>query len=152
MKKTIVAILLLAAPAAAQAENWRVVSYDQTTVQYVDQDTIDRSGPRVRFTREIRLHRPDSVGGQRFDRIVQVAEVACAERRLFSLSLTAMLGDAVVHRDGPWSESEEMLPGTNLGGTHGAVCENEWGSSTIADRAAENRRLQALTPGKPSAR
>ena len=137
------AATLLALPAGASAENWRVASADEQSVQYIDADTIDRSGERIRFIREIRLDRPQFVEGFRFDRVIQLAEVSCSQRLLYPLSTTAWLDDRQVHSEGPWDDAEAMRPGTNLGGTHDAVCSNRWASGSIADRAAENARTES---------
>lgn len=146
--RLIAAAAFLAAPAAAQAEDWRVASADQQSVQYIDANTIERTGDRIRFTREIRFDEPQFVQGFRFDRVIQLAEVSCAERLLYPLRTTAWLDDSQAHSEGPWEDAEAMEPGTNLGGTHDAVCSGRWASGSIADRAAENARTAPHRRGK----
>ena len=133
---------LLACSAAAAAEDWRLVSADDDSVQFVDADSIVRADGRVRFTREIRWHDVHTADGFRFDRVVQLAEVSCGERLLFPLGTVALLGEDSVHSDGPYDDAEEMLPGTNLGGTHDGVCSGRFESGTVADRAAFARGIR----------
>ena len=138
-----IGVVLLLAPVPALAENWRVVSTDSSSVQYVDADTIQRGAERIEFTREIRWDAPNNAAGMLFDRVVLRSEVSCGDRLVYTLQTVALLGEQAVGTTGPFDEPDYAEDGTNLDGAYDAVCTGQWASGTIADRAAHNARTMS---------
>ena len=72
------AFLLVTASSPALSENWRATGSSDGAVGYVDTDSVERKGDRIRFWTEIRLPEPKSTPtGHRFDRMAALVEIDC---------------------------------------------------------------------------
>lgn len=122
------AAALLAAAAPAGAETWRASSSDGAIVAYIDVDSIERSGDRVIFRRELRF--PDirtlGNGRLRFDRLQALYHGDCRAMTLRNMSVRAKLGDAIVLEGEGSLEIESVATGSTAERDLRAACLGEW--------------------------
>lgn len=117
----------LAGTAAAQPQNWRASSASDEAQGYIDTDSIDREGDRVRFWREIRFGQVQSTdSGERFDRIAAHYEGDCRLKTLRSMTLRVRLGGRLVFEGEDTGETEAVSPGSAGDADLRAACFNEW--------------------------
>lgn len=133
----IAALALPALPAGAQQPQegalpqggtWRQASGSGGQSGYIDTASMQRTGDRIRFWREIRTREPQNFrDGQSFDRLGASIEVDCRARTFRTIELYAKLGEQLVGRtDAEDREAREVPAGTTTEAEFRAVCFNEW--------------------------
>jgi hypothetical protein len=119
--------LLLALPAAAHAENWRLAGGNRDAGDYVDVDSIARSGNSVRYLRETRFSDVQSTqSGLRFDRMIVVYTADCRARSVQAMRVRVTLDGREMYAYDSRSGLEYPRPGTIGESVLLSVCENRW--------------------------
>lgn len=135
-----VAAAAAAAPAAAYAQDWRVVSIDEDTphgrsVAYADAASVRRSGDEVRFVMQVRFSRPpegvDSLRGR--------MRIQCSGRRWGSEGSALYLGEES-RREFPANALEAVRPQTNAAIILDNLCNGRFETGTV-DPAAHSRTV-----------
>jgi hypothetical protein len=112
---------------AAFAENWRVAGGNRDALEYVDLDSIVRNGVSIRYWRETRYNRAQSIGSDlRFDRLLVLYMANCRDRNVRAMRVTARLGDRVVNSYESTSGLEYPEPGSVGESVFLSVCDNRW--------------------------
>lgn len=143
MRKSILfAALAAAVPAAASAQDWRVVAIDDETergisVAYADATSIRRNGDEVRFLMQVRFgSAPPQFDGLRGQMLIQ-----CAARRWGSEGSALYLGEQRGEESAP-TELQEVRAGTNAAIVLDNICNGRFESGTV-DPAEHSRGVFA---------
>ena len=128
--KLIFGLSLALSSSMAQSENWRVSSSGNGAVAYIDTDSIQPKGDRVRFWRELRWPEPQLMpSGTSYDRLAGLFEADCRARTLRSLRNRLRLGTRVVFDAKDRNDAPDVMkPGSNGETDLRAACFNEWKS------------------------
>ena len=118
-------------PAAAEAQTWRQAARGDSGTEYIDTDSIVRSGETVRYSRETRLFRPDRVSsGIRYDTLAVDYRADCTRRTHNALRTTARLKGVTIisftAEEAGGEDEQKALPGSVAEGVLNAVCDGEW--------------------------
>lgn len=123
MRLTIAAILAVLPAAPAAAETWVRVGGDEKAVEYVDADSLKRSGDEIRFRHQVRFAAPRSEG---FDRATFASVASCASRKWVMLSMAFNLGDHELMSSSFRDDGKRESPaeaGTPMGRALAHACE-----------------------------
>jgi hypothetical protein len=138
----LLAVLLIAAQASAPAPQWRVASFGQRAIVYVDAASVERTGDEVRF--RLQQRRPGEPTAS--DRAVHAVTADCATRSWRSTY------SWTYRENGQNLRAEENLttearPGTVYGAALAAACEGNLGTPvTDVDRHAADHFAAPVTP------
>lgn len=112
---------------AAQSQNWRASSSGQGAVAYIDAASIQRTGDKVRFWRELRWPEARTLSdGVRYDRMAAYYEADCPKMTLRSVKLRVGLGDQVLLALEEPGELETVTPGSNAEVDLRSACFDDW--------------------------
>ena len=134
------ALAAAAAPAAADAQDWRVVAIDDETnrgvaVAYADVQSIERNDDEIRFLMQVRFGSPPP----QFDGVRGRMRIECAARRWGSDGNYLYLGEQRGEDIGP-TPLQDVRPGTNGAVIVDNLCSGRFLSGTV-DPAAHSRQI-----------
>jgi hypothetical protein len=132
MRRTHAAFPLLLAMVSSPAlsENWREVTKVDEVPGYIDTDSIDQDGDKVRFRLDMHLSQTQGAQtGHRFDRIASLVEIDCRKKTYRILKIGGKLGDmSVFWGKSPDKSVDPVRPGTAVDDELRAACFDEWAS------------------------
>lgn len=114
----------------AWSEDWRHVSKVGEVAGYIDRDSIERKGDKVRFWMELRLPEARTAPtGARFNRLASLIEIHCRSKTYRALRVRADLGEQLVHESKTADRSAKPIrPDTPADHELRAVCFDDWAS------------------------